>query len=418
MRGGASVRGPMTETQGAKVPVPDKADVVLRFLESVGRRAEAEFYVQLFRREPRERFAALSIDANVARHALDVVALHLKFLADLGLAPCVTFGLFEPTDAPDHAARLVRRLSRHGVAASIFTPDDPASLPAKLTASCRAGVIPVVPFGPPQGANIVARFDALATVLASLGIAKLIFLHRPGGLRQGGALVPLVNTNTELPSLLASKELSRKERAIAVQAARLIEHAPHKLLVTVTSPLNLLRELFTVKGAGTLLRRGVRVLRFDDYAALDAPRLAALIASSFGREPLPGFFARPVKQVYLEEHYRGCAILADAPWGAYLTKFATDREARGEGIARDLWDTLLPEHPAIAWRARANNPINEWYTKLADGLHKTPLWWTFWKGIDPERIPEVIRFALAQPVDLPASPGETSAPASAVTNPL
>jgi hypothetical protein len=34
--------------------------VVLRFLESVGRRAEAEFYVQLFRSEPKEQFGAIA----------------------------------------------------------------------------------------------------------------------------------------------------------------------------------------------------------------------------------------------------------------------------------------------------------------------------------------------------------------------
>jgi acetylglutamate kinase len=395
----------MTETQGAQAPVPDKADVVLRFLESVGRRAESEFYVQLFRREPKERFAALSIDANVARHALDVVALHLKFLADLGLAPVVLLGLFEPTDAPEHAARLLRRLARNGVTAAAVAPEDVSA----LTASCRAGVIPVVAFGAAQGASVVARFDVLGALLGALGTPKLIFLHRPGGLRQREVLVPLVNVSTDLPALLASRELSRKERAIVAQASRLIEGARHKLLVTVTSPLNLLRELFTVKGAGTLLRRGVRVLRAEGYADIDRGRIEALIASSFGRAPVPEFFARPVRRIYLEEQYRGCAIVTDAPWGVYLTKFATDREARGEGIARDLWEVLRDEHPAIFWRARANNPINEWYTKLADGLLKTPGWWVFWVGVPTTSVPEMAAWALAQPVDLPApAPGASA----------
>lgn len=391
----------MSDPRGALAPVQEKADVVLRFLESVGRKAESDFYVQLFRAEPKERFAALSIDANVARYALDVVALHLKFLADLGLAPVVTLGLFEPADASEHAARLLRQLQGLGVSAAIHAPDA-----AQLTAACRAGVIPVVPIGVNYGANLAARFDTLCALLRDLGTPKLIFLHRPGGLRQRDALIPLVNVSTDLPALLASKELSRKERAMVTQAARLIEGVGHKLLVTVTSPLNLLRELFTVKGAGTLLRRGVKVLRVDGYQGTDRARLEALIANSFGRAPVPEFFTRPVKKIYLEEQYRGCAILSDAPWGAYLTKFATDREARGEGIARDLWETFHDEHPAIAWRARASNPINEWYAKLADGLVKTPTWWIFWTGISPDRIPEVVRFALAQPVDLPApAPG-------------
>lgn len=379
----------------------DRSEVVLRFLESVGRKAESDFYVQLFRREPKERFAALSIDANVARHALDVVALHLKFLAALGLAPVVLLGLFEPTDAPEHGGRLVRRLRRDGVRAALIESAEPSSLPEKLTEACRGGVIPVVVFGVEHGDTITARFDRLAALIAALETHKLIFLHRPGGLRQRELLVPFVNLGVDTAALLASRELSRKERAIVTQAARLIEGATHKLTVTVTSPLNLLRELFTVKGAGTLLRRGVRVGRFDSYETLDRPRLEALIANSFGRAPAPGFFARPVRRIYLEEEYRGCAILCDAPWGAYLTKFATDREARGEGIARDLWQVFRDEHRAVFWRARASNPINEWYTKLADGLAKTPEWWVFWVGIETAHIPEVIAWTLAQPIDLP-----------------
>lgn len=379
----------------------DRSEVVLRFLESVGRKAESEFYVQLFRREPKERFAALSIDANVARHALDVVALHLKFLAALGLSPVVLLGLFEPTDAPEHAGRLVRRLRRDGVRAEQFPPSPLDALPAALTEACRGGVIPVVAFGAEQGDGIDARFDALAGVIAALGTPKLIFLHRPGGLRQREVLVPLVNIGVDAAALLASRELSRKERAIVVQGSRLIEAVAHKLIVTVASPLNLLRELFTVKGAGTLLRRGARVQRFERYDDVDRARLEALIASSFGRSPSPAFFERPVQRIYLEEHYRGCAILAEAPWGAYLTKFATDREARGEGIARDLWQVFREEHRAVFWRARPSNPINEWYTKLSDGLVKTSGWWIFWTGIAPEHIPAVIAWALAQPEDLP-----------------
>lgn len=399
----------MTDPNGPAAPVPGEAEAVLRFLESVGRKAESDFYVQLFRRAARERFAALSIDANVARTALDVVALHLKFLADLGLMPVVTLGLFEPTDAAEVAARLARRLGDQGVAAALPPDAHAAALGPWATALCRRGVIPIVPFGPAHGATLNARFDQLAALLAALQIPRLIFLHRPGGLRQRDVLVPQVNVGTDLPALLASRDLSRKERAIVTQSARLIGAVAHKLLVTVTSPLNLLRELFTVKGAGTLLRRGARVLRVDRYDDLDRDRLAALIASSFGRTPAPAFFERPVRAIYLEEQYRGCAILADAPFGAYLTKFATDPEARGEGIARDLWDTFRDAHPALAWRARAANPINEWYTKLADGLVKCPPWWVFWKGIDHGRIAEVIDFALAQPLDLPA-PADAPAP--------
>ena len=98
----------------------DPSDVVLRFLEGVGRKSEAEFYLGLFRSEAKERFATLSVDASVARHAFDAVVVDLRFLAALGLTPVVVFGLFEPTDALEHAARLRRRLGKASVPAEML----------------------------------------------------------------------------------------------------------------------------------------------------------------------------------------------------------------------------------------------------------------------------------------------------------
>ena len=59
---------PLNEPAPARPLAP--AEVVLRFLESVGRRSEAEFYVELFRKVPKESFAAISVDANVATYML------------------------------------------------------------------------------------------------------------------------------------------------------------------------------------------------------------------------------------------------------------------------------------------------------------------------------------------------------------
>ena len=59
----------------------EPADAVLRFLEGLGRRPEADFYLSLFRAEPKERFAAITVDANVARSATEAVTLDLRFLA-------------------------------------------------------------------------------------------------------------------------------------------------------------------------------------------------------------------------------------------------------------------------------------------------------------------------------------------------
>ena len=336
----------------------EPADVVLRFLESVGRKSESEFYLSLFRAEPKERFAAISVDANVMRHAWEAVVLDLRFLAALGLTPVVLLGLHEPTDAPDHAARIHRRLGRAGVPSEILPVGDAE----KLIALARAGTIPILVFAFSDGQTLEERVDKLGALLSALQTRKLIFLHRPGGLRQNGVLMPIVNLQKDAAALGASKELSRKERAILALSQKLVlELVQHKLLIAITSPLNLFRELFTVKGAGTLLRRGAVLQAHDALGGLDRERLRALLASAFGHPPVDAFFDRPVAQLYLEEAYRGVAILTDTPLGPYLTKFAVGREAQGEGIGRDLWERMIAEHPSVFWRARPANPIVAWY---------------------------------------------------------
>jgi len=395
----------------------EPADVVLRFLDGLGRRSEAEFYLALFRAEPKEQFAAISVDANVARHATEAVVLDLKFLAGLGLMPVVVLGLFEPTDAAEHAARIRRRLERQGVAAQVLgggESADLAELAAQVRSSARAGTLPILTFGVPPGqpgepaapsvrseAAVEERFGRMAVLMTVLRTRKLIFLHRPGGLRQGGALLPLVNLTTDVPSLSSSKELSRKERMMVAQSRRLVfDLVPHKLLSAVTSPLNLFRELFTTKGAGTLLRRGAVLTRHDGFDAIDRARLRGLLESAFGRPPRDEFFERPISRAYVEENYRGAALLIDTPLGAYLTKFAVDREAQGEGMGRDLWEQLAAEHKTVFWRARPANPIVAWYTQLCDGLVRFPEWNVFWKGLAPDKIPEAIAYSLAQPIDI------------------
>jgi bifunctional N-acetylglutamate synthase/kinase len=373
----------------------EPADVVLRFLESVGSRRESDFYLALFRAGEPERFAAISVDANVARQASEAVTLDLRFLAALGLYPVVFFGLFESTEALEHATRLGRRLEKAGVRALLLGSDEPDML-ERAAEAMRSQTIPIVAC--PVGAS--ARFDALGELVAKLRTRKLIFLHRPGGLRQSGELLPLVNLTTDVPSLLASKELSRKERALVDESKKLVERTQERLSIAITSPLNLFRELFTIKGAGTLLRRGALIER-RRFAELDRERLRALLTRSFGRPPVDDFFGRDIAWGYVEEHYRGAALVHETQLGAYLSKFAVDAEAQGEGIGRDLWQALAADYARIFWRARPANPIGQWYTKLCDGLMRFPEWNVYWKGLPPVDVAPAVQWALAQPIDLP-----------------
>src|SRR6266849_1272685 len=113
---------PLLPLEGAET-----ADAILRFMESIGHRSEAEFYLALFRAESKESFANLVIGASVLRDAAEAVVLDLRFLRGLGLVPVVSLGLSSAGPASaEQAERLQRRLERADVPSTAFAADAPA----------------------------------------------------------------------------------------------------------------------------------------------------------------------------------------------------------------------------------------------------------------------------------------------------
>jgi acetylglutamate kinase len=371
---------------------PDNgADLVLRFLASIGRREEAEYYVRLFRHTRPESFAIIAVGEAVLRGALDALIADLRFLWQLGLLPVIAIGLPRPRDAGPLATELARRLAP-AVRCEITTPAQAATPP-------RHGAMALVPLsGLPARAS--RRFDALAAMATALQSRKLVFLGRRSGLApHGEAVRSLVDLTREYDELMAPGVLSRKQAALLAHIRRIIEAVPHRMTAAVTSPLDLLRELFTVRGAGTLVRRGSQVVSHRSFATCDRERLTALIRSAFGRPVQPHLFAQAVRHVYIADDYRGAAIVTATALGPYLSKFAVDVGAQGEGIGRDLWRALVQDAPQLFWRTRTGNPFASWYEQQCDGMHRSGAWQVFWRGFAPDAIPALIAHACAAPVD-------------------
>ena len=237
-------------------------ELVLHLLSSIGSAKEARFYVSLFRAERPESFAIIAVADTVMRHAEGALLVDLRFLARLGLTPVVQFGVIDPGDARAHAERVARVLSPD-VACQVTTAERARDLAAR-------GVIPLIPAAqrPEDGTQeaVDARFDGLAQLATELATRKLVVLGRKSGLEpdrgthgeeEGGGdsqVISLVDLTTEYDGLCP--RLPADEVELLRQARRLMNAVPQRLTVAVTSPLDLLRELFTVRGAGTLLRLG------------------------------------------------------------------------------------------------------------------------------------------------------------------
>jgi acetylglutamate kinase len=382
-------------------------EIIHRFLESVGQKADVDLYLRLFRAQEKKSFAIIVADAQIVRTALDPFHFDLRILAGLGLCPVVLLGLFDAKDADRQAQRVSDWLVEDQVPAQIFAAPrvmDNATARA-IGEVIQGSTIPIVSLEAAGEDTTDMRFNLLSTLAATLGTRKVVFLSSSRGLeREGAPHISVVNLATDFERLLGVKgHLARRHCTLLRQAKDLLDEVPQRMTIAVVNPLALLRELFTVSGAGTLIRKGSRVESHTSFEAIDGLRLRALIESAFGRTLRPEALDRGVERVYLEENYRGAALLAPSPVGPYLSKFAVERTAQGEGIGGDLWGVMVREYPAFFWRARPENPITPWYANQCDGLARFAEWHVFWRGLQATSIAPAIEYALTQEADFERS---------------
>jgi len=213
---------------------------------------------------------------------------------------------------------------------------------------------------------------------------RLFLLRSSGGMKSNGEDLLFYNTN-------APVAIAEKDTALADLGSSLLQEMPG-LHIAVCAPHTILKEIFTVKGAGTVIRRSAEI----EKRPLDGEMLQ-LIEHSFGRRLLPEALGRTT--VAYVAGKAGAILLEETPMGHYLSKFAVDTQARGSGVAMDLWEHCALRHSRLFWRSRSGNSINRWYARLAEGMQKSGPWTIFWRGVSPDRLPDVIAFCLDRPED-------------------
>jgi hypothetical protein len=231
---------------------------VLTFLESVGRRSEAEFYLRMFHGLPKESFAVIVPGGPVVRSALGSIVEQLRFLADLGLYTTVVLGLFDPDTGATSSERLVKRLPAAALTPTPHEMSEPGLVEA-VREELRRERIPVLHFRKVEGETLEQRLLQLGELARQLGTRKLALLRRRGGLRPlagagkrtdalsvEGGRISIINLTTDRDRI-APGTLSKRDTELLTSSDRLLQLAePAPLLISITSPLNLLKELFTV----------------------------------------------------------------------------------------------------------------------------------------------------------------------------
>jgi len=348
------------------------------FLDSIGRRDEYEFYLNKFQSEDSACFALLCPDLGSIEAGAEVLAFDLHFLLRLELVPAILL-------CGEEAGKMHEALSIE----SIFEFHALGNGDAKafIQQAKDHDKVPVL---------VSEEMDLETALLQQLpDVAHRVhFVRAAGGLKSAsGELLPYVYTHKENFQPLEQPELDFLCLGRTLLAERPGIH------LSITSPINLLQEIFTVKGAGTLFRKGSTIQHYRGIESIDSARLLGLLETSFGRKLKSEAFLDNVDSAYIEQNYRGAVLLEKHPAGLYLSKFAVGREARGEGLAMELWREVCDNHEPLFWRSNTANPFNSWYHQQADGHHRSGKWQIYWQGIATENISGVIEYCCSREED-------------------
>ncbi len=348
------------------------------FLDSIGRRDEYEFYLDKFQSDRSACFALLCPDLGSIEAGAEVLAFDLHFLLRLELVPAILL-------CGEHAAAMKATLATEPV--FVFQSLEHGSVSLFIQQARMAEKIPV----------LVSEIHSLEETLMALlpdTAQRVHFIRAAGGLKSAaGELLPYIYTHKENFQPLEAPEVDFLELGKKLLSERPGVH------LSITSPINLLQEIFTVKGSGTLFRKGSEIHHFEKSDQVDRVRLLKLLETSFGKKLTSEAFLENVTHAYVEKDYRGAVLLEEHPAGLYLSKFAVGREARGEGLALELWREVCRNHGALFWRSNINNPFNSWYQKQADGLHVSGKWQVFWRGVSADAISGIIEYCGARGED-------------------
>ena len=214
---------------------------------------------------------------------------------------------------------------------------------------------------------------------------KIIFLTGTGGLLdESGRIISSISLRTDYDYLVEQEWVHSGMQLKLEQISRLLSRLPETASVSITCVENLARELFTHRGAGTLIRVGEEIIEHAEFSPGFRETASALLEQSFDRKLKPDYFEDlPLECVLSSQSTGAMAIVLKGVDGIpYLDKFAVTPEAQGAGLGAAVWQALVHRCPRLYWRSKVDNPVTPWYFDQADTSFTRDKWVAFSVGID------------------------------------
>ncbi|EFX02338.1 acetylglutamate kinase [Grosmannia clavigera kw1407] len=291
--------------------------LMIQALSSIGSKREAQQYLSHFTSVSSQKFAVIKVGGAILTDYLDELCASLAFLYHVGLYPVIVHGAgpqlnklledagIEPqfeegirvTDGPTLAVarklfmeenlKFTQRLEEYGIHArpittGVFYADylnrEKWGYVGKVNrvatdvveAAINQRFLPVLTSlaWTESGQLLNVNADVAAAELArALEPLKVVYLSEKGGLVDGeGGKISAINLDEEFAWYMAQPWCRYGTRLKIKEIKELLDTLPRESSVAIIRPQDLHKELFTDSGAGTLLRRGTKLLTASDVS--------------------------------------------------------------------------------------------------------------------------------------------------------
>lgn len=181
------------------------------------------------------------------------------------------------------------------------------------------------------------------------------------------------------------------------------------------------KELFTDSGAGTLIRRGHKLFKYNKLDEVDPDKLRRIMeaedAAIQAGEGSVASYLRSLQQkdvqIYTDEPGQVLAIVTkdpkDASKPAVLEKLLTSKTAVLNNVPENLWNSIRKDNDSLTWRVdgktKEGNLDPSWHFERADGSLKNSQdgSTTFFYGIaDNDKIKQTLNSISSQKASIPS----------------
>ncbi|KAJ4298754.1 Protein arg-6, mitochondrial [Collariella sp. IMI 366227] len=430
-------------TSAARTTDLSTRGMIVQTLSSVGSKREVQQYLSLFTSVSSQRFAVIKVGGAILTEYLDELCSSLAFLYTVGLYPVIVHGAgpqlntlleqagVEPqfeegirvTDAKTlRVARdlflqenlnLVNKLEEKGVHAQplttgMFRADylnkEKWGYVGKVTGvnkqsietAINNGYLPILTSmaETDDGQILNVNADVAAAELArALEPLKVVYLSEKGGLSDAsGQKISAINLDEEYEHLMSQSWVKYGTRLKIKEIKELLDTLPRATSVAIIHPGELQKELFTDSGAGTLIRRGSKLLsatKLSEFKDLDELK-SVLIRDREGPDAMTTvdkyleFLKQNNFKAYFDGLMNALAIVLPASNGrqATLATLTITKSGWLSNVADNIFTALRKEHPSLVWTVKEDDENLGWFFDKADGSVTRNGNVMFWYGID------------------------------------